>query len=347
MLLRDVVGVALFAMVVGCGASSTASRPESSPVATVEQDLVDRFHRVMPQSPTDLRTPTVRQQFAPAALPLLREVHAFVQAHPNSHLAARSDEFTIYALLLGDAPLRERLQLQAGAGDASARLLLDSCAAIAADAVAPRASAIAAVAAGLRAASPAPREGVLQSASFCLIAAAELTEAEAAMLASSAIEPAVAKQFEAASQRAAKDPRRLLDQAIELRGNLVARTAFSTASLRGKVVLVDFWATWCGPCVRGLPAIAGLRDKYGKQGLAVVGISNDRDKGELEAFLRAHPEYDWPQLFEPDVDGFHPLAAEYGIDAIPRLFLIDRQGVLRNVDAHEHLEERIVRLLAQ
>ena len=82
--------------------------------------------------------------------------------------------------------------------------------------------------------------------------------------------------------------------------------------------------------------------------LVVMGGPNIYDEPDRQKmFLAERPELDWPQLFEPGQAGWHPLATSLGVTAIPRLFLIDKKGVLRSVDAHGKLDELLVRLLAE
>ncbi len=315
----------------------------TDPGATAQQTkaLIDQFHQVMPAEPAALRDADVRRRIAAAAVPVLRSIREFLLLHADSDLAPRAREFTIYAVVLDDesarGPLRERV-----AADASAKILLDCAAAITAPDDTRRAASLAAIGAGLG----AKTEGAC-SVVHCLVTAGDLSEAEANQLATKAADKDLAARLVDAGQRARNDSRRLLGKPLELNGRLVTGEAFTTASLRGKVVLVDFWATWCKPCVRSLPDLTAARHKYAAQGLAVVGVSSDREAEALTKFLAARPELDWPQLFEPGQAGWHPLATSLGVTAIPRLFLIDKMGVLRSVDAHGKLDELLVRLLAE
>ena len=118
----------------------------------------------------------------------------------------------------------------------------------------------------------------------------------------------------------------------------------SVAGLKGKVVLVDFWATWCGPCVAELPNVVAAYDKYKGKGFEIVGISLDEDRGALDAFVKER-KMAWPQFF--DGKGWqNKLAQQYGIESIPATFLLDREGniVAKNLRGAE-LEKELAKLL--
>jgi thiol-disulfide isomerase/thioredoxin len=123
-------------------------------------------------------------------------------------------------------------------------------------------------------------------------------------------------------------------------------TAFSTDSLKGKVILVDIWATWCGPCVKELPHVAQVYQKYHDQGLEVVGVSCDRRAEDLKAFLESHKEITWTQLYDPKLPEWDA-AKQFGVLSIPKMFLIDKKGIVRTIEARENMEEMIPKLLAE
>ena len=130
---------------------------------------------------------------------------------------------------------------------------------------------------------------------------------------------------------------------MEISGTLLNGKPFDQKTLAGKVVLVDFWATWCGPCVAEIPNVLEQYEKYHKDGFEVVGISLDQERESLEKFV-AEQKLPWPILFEePKGDGWqHPLATFYGISGIPTVVLIGRDGNVITLDARgEKLGERL------
>jgi thiol-disulfide isomerase/thioredoxin len=90
---------------------------------------------------------------------------------------------------------------------------------------------------------------------------------------------------------------------------------------RGKVVYVDFWASWCGPCRLSLPELNTLRKKYRKQGFEVIAINLDEEKEEAMEFLKEFPVA-YPTA--RDAEGTTP--EKYGLRGMPTAYLVDRQG---------------------
>src|SRR5207248_10637606 len=119
-----------------------------------------------------------------------------------------------------------------------------------------------------------------------------------------------------------------IGQMIDLAGSTLDGSRFDLAEQRGKVVLVDFWATWCGPCIAELPNVRAVYDQHHGNGFEVVGVSLDSERPHLAKFLHDHPE-PWPQIFfdEEGQRGWDsPLARRYGVRAIPCLLVIDRDS---------------------
>lgn len=117
----------------------------------------------------------------------------------------------------------------------------------------------------------------------------------------------------------------LVGNEMELTGTTLAGEEFDWTAYRGKVVLVDFWATWCGPCVAEHPNIRKMHEAYKDKGFDVVAISLDDKREALDKFLDKHP-VEWTTLHEEGVGFKHPASVHYGIAYIPMMILVDQDG---------------------
>lgn len=102
-------------------------------------------------------------------------------------------------------------------------------------------------------------------------------------------------------------------------------------SLAGKVVLVDFWASWCLPCKRAFPVMKELQEKFGSRGFQVLAVSLDEEKREMDKFLKKNPV-----PFAVVRDGKAKLAEALKVEIMPTSFLVDPKGVVLKV--HEGFE---------
>jgi len=115
------------------------------------------------------------------------------------------------------------------------------------------------------------------------------------------------------------------------------------AKLTGKVVLVEFWSTTCGPCVAEIPMLKRIYEKLHPRGFEMVGISLDDKEAALRRFIR-EKDLPWPQHF--DGKGWeNKFALQYGIFGIPTTWLVDKRGNLRDTNARFDLERRVTTLL--
>jgi thiol-disulfide isomerase/thioredoxin len=122
----------------------------------------------------------------------------------------------------------------------------------------------------------------------------------------------------------------------------------SLRDLRGRVVYLDFWASWCTPCRRSFPWMNEMKAKYGNRGLEIVSVNLDKERKLAEMFLREVPAH-FTVIYDPAGD----LATRYELVGMPTSFLIDRQGRMR----HRHIgfvikkqnvyEDEIERLLQE
>ncbi len=134
---------------------------------------------------------------------------------------------------------------------------------------------------------------------------------------------------------------------IELDGTLLDGSPLAWSEYRGKVVLVDFWATWCGPCRAEIPNVMKMYDAYHDKGFDVLGISLDSQAEQAESYIK-EAGIRWATLFgsEPAQRGWkHPMAVKYGITGIPRAILVNREGKVVNMNARGPVLERELRRL--
>lgn len=124
----------------------------------------------------------------------------------------------------------------------------------------------------------------------------------------------------------------------------------TNSSLKGKVVLLDFWATWCPPCVAASPTMQKLHEKYAKQGLVVIGANLGEHSDPDGTPAKYANEHKYTYTFTKKNDDY---ARKLGVRGIPMFMFIDRQGVVRKVEtgygpgAAEKFEATVKQLLAK
>jgi thiol-disulfide isomerase/thioredoxin len=140
---------------------------------------------------------------------------------------------------------------------------------------------------------------------------------------------------------------RLPGSLLKLEGTLLDGSQLDWESYRGQVVLVDFWATWCGPCIAEFPNVKENYRKYHDRGFDVLGISLDKDRKPLVDFVNRE-SIPWKQMYE-DSSGKgsgwqHSMAVKYGITGIPAAILVDQQGKVVSMNARG---DELSRLLSE
>lgn len=108
---------------------------------------------------------------------------------------------------------------------------------------------------------------------------------------------------------------------LVLPGSAGAKLPAGLGPVDGKVVWVDFWASWCAPCRRSFPWLNEMMSRYGDQGLQVIGVNVDKTRRQAESFLA-----ETPARFDLRFDPAGALAEIFGVQAMPSSFLLDSEG---------------------
>lgn len=105
-----------------------------------------------------------------------------------------------------------------------------------------------------------------------------------------------------------------------------SKQTLDLTTYKGKVVLIDFWASWCGPCQKSMPFLNGLRNEFHKDGFEVIAINADENTDEARQFLQEHP-VDYKVAFDPNAE----CPRRFDVKAMPSSYFIDKAGKVRKI----------------
>ncbi len=344
--------------------ATTGGDATTMPVTRTSEEVMNDLHadgKLLGQTIGDMKAlgdEATRKAVAPKAIPILKKMDAefdeMARLVPDSKadIQPAQDQFLAFSSILGDADATAKLAAMAASKD---------------QAISLRGQGAQLLARWLAAGKDATAQGKiaddlekLDKAHTDNIPLTSLT----AMFSESATSPELKARLEslitdtmnndAAAQMkeqiaAEQKIKSIENKPLVITGKQADGKDFTTADWKGKVVLVDFWATTCEQCVVDLPKVKKMYADYHDKGLEIVGVSNDINVKELKDYV-AKNEMPWPQLFDVTAAGqqqWNPITTGFGITTIPTMFIIDKKGTLRTVDADENMGEMIPKLLAE
>lgn len=131
---------------------------------------------------------------------------------------------------------------------------------------------------------------------------------------------------------------------LDMKFTAIDGTIIDLTKMRGKVILIDFWASWCSPCIAEIPHLKAMYDKYRNQGFEVIGIAMDEEsaKKRVQEILKKNKAL-WPQRFEGKGFNGDSYGLLYGINSLPTVWLIDKEGKIVDSNARGEKLEPLIR----
>jgi thiol-disulfide isomerase/thioredoxin len=131
----------------------------------------------------------------------------------------------------------------------------------------------------------------------------------------------------------------------ELSGTTLEGKQINLDDYEGKVVLLDFWATWCGPCIAEMPNVKKVYEDYHDKGFEIIGISLDRSVEPLKEYI-AENNIAWANIYDADQE--NSIADQFSITAIPSMFIVGKDGKIAAVNARgPELGKTVAELLGE
>lgn len=135
-------------------------------------------------------------------------------------------------------------------------------------------------------------------------------------------------------------------KAPNFRARTVKGDSIALSDYRGKIVLLDFWATWCGPCLPEIPHLKSIQAKHPEKELQIIGIALEDDPGKLMKFL-AEKEMNWPHVLQSG-RWKDELSGLFNITGIPQTYIIDRNGTIAAKELRgQELEKEIAKIIGK
>ncbi|MFH1958271.1 MAG: redoxin family protein [bacterium] len=125
--------------------------------------------------------------------------------------------------------------------------------------------------------------------------------------------------------------------------DIISKKNISFSSNKNKIIIIDFWATWCGPCVAEIPRMKKLYSKYKNKNVLFIGINLDKDKDKVISFCKEN-QIEWPQYYDGK-SWNSDLVRKWGIRGIPTLFALNKGNIIYSVEARRNTEQIIEELI--